>query len=40
MTRRKPDNSKMLSILDRPLTSLEEGIQKTIKLGFNTATSI
>jgi UDP-glucose 4-epimerase len=34
MTRRCPDNSRMLSILNRPLTSLEEGIQKTIELGF------
>lgn len=34
MTRRCPDNSKMLQILNRPLTSLEEGIQKTIELGM------
>lgn len=34
MTRRKPDNTKMMSILGRPLTTLEEGIQKTIQLGF------
>ena len=34
MTRRKPDNSKMLKILGKPLTSLEEGIRKTIELGF------
>ncbi len=33
MTRRKPDNSKMLSILGKPLTTLEEGIRKTIELG-------
>lgn len=32
MTRRKPDNSKMLSILNRPLTSLEEGIKRTLQL--------
>ncbi|MCO5229795.1 MAG: NAD-dependent epimerase/dehydratase family protein [Chitinophagales bacterium] len=34
MSRRHPDNSKMLEILDRPLTSLQEGIRKTIELGF------
>jgi UDP-glucose 4-epimerase len=33
MTRRKPDNSKMLKILGKPLTTLEEGIRKTIELG-------
>lgn len=32
MTRRKPDNSKMLSILNRPLISLEEGIKRTLQL--------
>jgi nucleoside-diphosphate-sugar epimerase len=31
MTRRKPDNSKMLSILNRPLISLEEGIKRTLQ---------
>ena len=31
MTRRKPDISKMKSILDRALTSLEEGIYKMMK---------
>jgi len=30
MTRRKPDNTKMRDILGRPLTSLEEGLKKTI----------
>jgi UDP-glucuronate decarboxylase len=30
MTRRKPDNSKMKSILARPLTSLEDGIKRTL----------
>lgn len=30
MTRRQPDNSKMLSILGRDLISLEEGIKKTM----------
>lgn len=34
MTRRKPDNTKMLEILGRPLTTLQEGIRKTIELGF------
>lgn len=34
MTRRKPDNSRMLNILGRPLTTLQEGIRKTIELGF------
>ena len=29
MTRRKPDITKMLGILDRPLISLEEGIRRT-----------
>lgn len=29
MTRRKPDITKMLEILDRPLISLEEGIRRT-----------
>ncbi|MGE0770996.1 MAG: NAD-dependent epimerase/dehydratase family protein [Cyclobacteriaceae bacterium] len=32
MTRRKPDNSKMREILNRPLTTLEDGLKKTIKL--------
>lgn len=32
MTRRKPDNSKMLSVLNRPLISLEEGIKRTLQL--------
>jgi UDP-glucose 4-epimerase len=31
MTRRKPDNHKMLSILNRPLLSLEEGIKRTLQ---------
>lgn len=31
MTRRKPDNTKMLSILNRSLIDLEEGIQKMIE---------
>jgi nucleoside-diphosphate-sugar epimerase len=31
MSRRKPDNSKMLAILNRPLISLEEGIRRTIQ---------
>jgi UDP-glucose 4-epimerase len=31
MTRRKPDNSKMLSILNRPLLPLEEGIKRTLQ---------
>lgn len=31
MTRRKPDNSKMRSMLGRPLTSLEEGIRLTVE---------
>ncbi|MCB0852385.1 MAG: NAD-dependent epimerase/dehydratase family protein [Bacteroidetes bacterium] len=30
MTRRRPDNSKMKSLLNRPLVSVEEGIQKMI----------
>lgn len=30
MTRRKPDNSKMLTLINRPLISLEEGIQKVL----------
>ncbi|HUH75457.1 MAG TPA: NAD-dependent epimerase/dehydratase family protein [Chitinophagales bacterium] len=33
MTRRQPDNSKMMKILGKPLTTLEEGIRKTIELG-------
>jgi UDP-glucose 4-epimerase len=40
MTRRMPDNSKMRSILNRPLISLEEGIQKLLNnkdfLEFNS----
>lgn len=31
MTRRKPDNNKMLSILGRPLTSLDEGLKILIE---------
>lgn len=30
MTRRKPDNSRMRDILGRPLTSLEEGLRRTM----------
>ena len=30
MTRRKPDNTKMMAILKRPLLSLEDGILKTL----------
>lgn len=33
MTRRKPDLRKMKKILTRPLTSLEEGVLNTIRLG-------
>jgi nucleoside-diphosphate-sugar epimerase len=32
MTRRKPDISKMRSILERPLTSLESGLRKTLEM--------
>jgi UDP-glucose 4-epimerase len=32
MTRRCPDNSKMKSILNRPLVPLEDGIKKLIEL--------
>lgn len=31
MSRRKPDNTKMRAILNRPLLSLEEGIRRTIQ---------
>jgi len=31
MRRRKPDNSKMIQILGRPLISLEDGIRRTIE---------
>jgi len=31
MTRRKPDITKMMSVLNRKLTSLEDGVQKTVK---------
>lgn len=37
MTRRKPDNSKMRAILNREMTSLEEGVRKTMSFGFNIA---
>lgn len=33
MSRRKPDISKMKTLLGRPMTSLEDGIQKTIDSG-------
>jgi nucleoside-diphosphate-sugar epimerase len=33
MTRRQPDISKMRELLNRPLTSLEEGIKNVLKLG-------
>jgi UDP-glucuronate decarboxylase len=33
MSRRKPDISKMVSLLGRPMTKLEEGIRKTIESG-------
>jgi len=35
MTRRKPDISRMMKVLDRNLTSLEDGILKTVKFGLN-----
>lgn len=35
MTRRQPDNEKMLSVLNRPLISLEAGISEILKSGFN-----
>jgi nucleoside-diphosphate-sugar epimerase len=31
MTRRKPDNTKMRSILLRPLITLEEGLRRTLE---------
>ena len=31
MTRRKPDNTKMLQLLNRPLTTLEEGIKQILE---------
>lgn len=34
MTRRKPDISKMRALLNRPMTTLEEGIRKTIESGL------
>ncbi|MEJ5267837.1 MAG: NAD-dependent epimerase/dehydratase family protein, partial [Bacteroidales bacterium] len=34
MTRRCPDNSEMLKVLQRPLVSLEEGIKKMLENGF------
>lgn len=34
MTRRKPDIAKMRKLLNRPMTTLEEGIQKTIASGL------
>jgi UDP-glucose 4-epimerase len=34
MTRRLPDNTKMLSILNRDLIPLEEGIRKVLKIRF------
>jgi len=33
MLRRIPDNAKMMELLNRPLTSLEEGLKKTIASG-------
>lgn len=34
MSRRKPDISKMLALLNRPMTNLEDGIRKTIESGL------
>ena len=34
MTRRQPDNSKMLNLLGRDLITLEEGVQKLLKSDF------
>lgn len=34
MTRRRPDIAKMKTLLNRPMTTLEEGIQKTIASGL------
>lgn len=35
MTRRQPDNSKMLSVLGRDLTSIEEGIKRVLQYKYN-----
>lgn len=35
MTRRQPDNSKMLSVLGRELTTVEEGIKKVLAYKYN-----
>ncbi len=35
MTRRQPDNSKMLSVLGRELTSIEEGIKRVLAYKYN-----
>jgi UDP-glucuronate decarboxylase len=40
MTRRKPDISKMMKVLDRNLTSLDDGILKTVKFGLNNKDDI
>ena len=34
MSRRKPDISKMMALLNRPMTTLEDGIRKTIESGL------
>jgi len=39
MTRRKPDNSKMLKILNRNLLSIEEGVANIIQLKYSLTTN-
>jgi nucleoside-diphosphate-sugar epimerase len=39
MTRRQPDNSKMLKVLNRDLLTIEEGISKVLELKYKMSTN-
>jgi UDP-glucose 4-epimerase len=40
MTRRQPDNSKMLQVLNRKLLSIEEGIEKILEVKYSMSNKL
>ena len=40
MTRRQPDNSKMLEVLNRKLLSIEEGIEKILEAKYSMSNKL
>jgi UDP-glucose 4-epimerase len=40
MTRRQPDNTKMLSVLNRKLLSIDEGIEKILEVKYNISNKV